>query len=207
MTNLLLNILCGVLLILLLLQGSLYLSGPGSLTSTVDQADAIVLLSGSYRERAPAAALLFRERYAGRIILTNDGVFSSWSQRYGRNLYQVEWAEEQLVSCGVGRDRIVKLPGRVNSTMSEALLVSRYARLHGLKKIILVTSDYHAVRALWSFRLAFPWGASDLMAFGVPSPAGGERMRFREWAKLLYYQARYGLPALAQRAIRGRNLP
>ena len=145
----------------------------------MDKADAIVLLSGSYPERAPAAAMLFRERYAGRIILTNDGVFSSWSEKYGRNLYQVEWAEERLVSCGVGRDRIVKLPGRVNSTMSEALQVSRYARLHGLKKVILVTSDYHAVRALWSFRLAFPWGASDLMAFGVPSPAGGGENAFR----------------------------
>jgi len=207
MINLMLNICLVLLLFLLLLQGSLYLSGPGSLTSAVDKADAIVLLSGSHRERAPAAAMLFRERYAGRIILTDDGVFSSWSEKYGRNLYQVEWAEEQLVSGGVGRDRIVKLPGRVNSTMSEALLVSRYARLHGLKRIILVTSDYHAVRALWAFRLAFPGGASDLMAFGVPSPAGGMKMRLVEWAKLLYYQVRYGLPALAQRGSTGQNLP
>ena len=175
MINLLLTTCLVLLTFLLLLQGSLYLSGPGASTSTVDKADAIVLLSGSYPERAPAAAMLFRERYAGRIILTNDGVFSSWSEKYGRNLYQVEWAEERLVSCGVGRDRIVKLPGRVNSTMSEALQVSRYARLHGLKKVILVTSDYHAVRALWSFRLAFPWGGVRPHGVRGTLPGGGGR--------------------------------
>lgn len=187
------KILAGTLLLILILLGSIYLSGTGNMATPLTKADAIVLLSGNYKERAPAAALLLRNGYAEKIILTNDGVFSSWSTKYNRNLYQMEWAEEELVACGVQREQIVKLPEYVNSTMSEALLASRYARENGLKKIIIVTADYHIPRAMWAFRKAFGSYPVDLIAAPALSTASRLKTRSVEFAKLMYYKVNYGL--------------
>jgi uncharacterized SAM-binding protein YcdF (DUF218 family) len=164
-----------------------------TIQSTLSKSDAIVLLSGNHKERAPAAALLMRNGYADRIILTNDGVFSSWSTKYNRNLYQMEWAEEELVSCGVQREQIIKLPELVNSTMSEAVLAGRYVLEKGLKKIIVVTSDYHTRRAVWAFRKAFEKYPVELMAYPALSPSTGIRAQVSEFGKLLYYRVKYGM--------------
>jgi uncharacterized SAM-binding protein YcdF (DUF218 family) len=161
--------------------------------STLTQADAIVLLSGNYHERAPAAAQLVQGGYADRVILTNDGVFSRWSTKYNRNLYQMEWAEEELVALGVRREQIVKLPELVNSTMSEAVLACRYARQKGLKRIIVVTVDYHTRRALWAFRKAFEKYPVELMVYPAVSADSGVKARIIESGKLLYYRVKYGL--------------
>jgi uncharacterized SAM-binding protein YcdF (DUF218 family) len=170
-------------------------------------ADVIVLLAGDNRLRVPVAALLQRQGRAGRVVLTNDGVFSSWSPQYGRNLYQIEWAEEGLVKQGVPRERIVKLPFYGSSTMHDALAVRLYAQRHGVKSLLLVTTDYHAARALWAFRRAFATVPVAIAVAPVKSAykirtVGGER------SKLLYYQLRYGLlqlmPAMVEQKIPGK---
>ncbi len=157
------------------------------------KADAIVILSGNYQERAPVAAKLLAEGFANRIILTNDGVFSSWSAKHDRNLYQIEWAEEKLLSLGARREQIVKLPEFVDSTMSEAALASRYIKREGFKKIIIVTSEYHVRRALWSFGKAFENYPVELMMSPAPSSSSGIKIIAIEFAKLIYYKVRYGL--------------
>jgi uncharacterized SAM-binding protein YcdF (DUF218 family) len=191
--GLFLKIFGGLLLLILIILGGLYRSVTVAVPDFVTKADAIVLLSGNYHERAPAAALLLRAGYADRVILTNDGVFSSWSTKYNRNLSQSEWAEEELVALGVGREQIVKLPELVNSTMSEALLACRYAREKGLKRIIVVTADYHTRRALWAFRKAFETYPAELMVYPAVSKVSGVKTRVIESGKLLYYMVKYGL--------------
>ena len=105
--------------------------------SSLHSSDAIVLLGGSFKERAPAAAMLYKDGYAPLVLLNNDGLFSGWSTKYNRNLYQIEWAEEELVKLGVPREKIVKLPYYGSSTMFDALGVKRYLLKNGLKKIII----------------------------------------------------------------------
>ena len=175
----------------------------------LSKADAIVLLAGGYEERAPAAAQLYHAGYAPMILLTNDGVLGGWSAKYGRNLYQIEWAEEELVKSGVPRERIVKLPFHGSSTMHDALEVKRYALDHGLKEIIIVTSDYHMRRALWAFRKVFSGTPVDFSAYPAKSNSIGVWGRTVERVKFFYYLIRYGVlglkPALDEQHAAGNG--
>lgn len=194
-----LKILAGVFFLTFILFGSIYLSETGTEPPALEKADAIVLLSGSYKERAPAVLELVRNGYADKVLLTNEGDVGGWSPKYNRNLSQVEWVEESLVASGVKREQIFKLPGYVDSTMSEAVEASRYVQQKGMKKIIIVTSDYHLTRALWAFRKAFDGYAAELMVYPAVSGAPKVETRIVEFAKLIYYQVRYGFADLGQR--------
>jgi len=155
------------------------------------KSDAIVLLAGNHKERAPAAAMLYRDGYAPRIILTNDGVFSSWSTRHNRNLYQIEWAEEELIELGVPRDRIVKLPFYGSATVYDALAVKLYLFKSGLRKIIVVTSDRHTRRAFWTFRYVLKSYPAEIAMYPAKSFVFGPKETAMEYVKLLYYSVRY----------------
>lgn len=167
---------------------------------TLAQSDAIVLLAGNHKERAPAAAMLYRDGYAPLVILTNDGMFSSWSTKYNRNLYQVEWAEEELLKQGVPREKILKLPFYGSSTLFDALAVKRYLFKSGLKKIIVVTSDYHTRRALWTFKHALKEYTTEITVYPALSFGVGARSLAVEHIKLGYYMVRYGLLGLVPEA-------
>jgi len=156
--------------------------------------DAIVLLAGDHHERAPVAAALYKAGYAPMVLLTNDGVLGGWSGKYGRNLSLVEWTEEKMVSLGVPRARIVKLPFHGSATMQDAFAVKRYVLEHGLKKIVIVTSDYHLRRAMWTFRKAFHGSPVGLSGYTAASGSTGAwRRTIMENMKFLYYLIRYGL--------------
>lgn len=157
------------------------------------QSDAIVLLAGAFQERAPAAAMLYRDGYAPKIILANDGVFSGWSTEYNRNLYQVEWAEEELVTLGVPRNRIIKLPFYGSATIFDALAVKRYLLKNNMKKIIIVTSDYHTRRALWTFKYMLREYSTDITIYPAISFGIGDNSLAMEYVKNGYYLLRYGM--------------
>jgi len=163
------------------------------------QSDAIVLAGGGFKERAPVAAMLYRDGYAPLVILANDGVFSGWSTKYNRNLYQVEWAEEELVTLGVPRDRILKLPFYGSATMFDALAVKRYLFKAGWKKIIVVTSDYHTRRILWTFRHVLKEYTDKITVYPALSFGIGYRSLAMEYMKLGYYLIRYGMLGLVPR--------
>jgi uncharacterized SAM-binding protein YcdF (DUF218 family) len=185
-------LLFSAILFALLTEGALHPAWADRRDQPLPKADAIVLLAGNYKERAPAAAELYREGYAPIVLLTNDGVFSSWSTKYNRNLYQVEWAEEDLVRLGVDRKAIIKLPFHGSSTMHDALAVRQYAREHKLKKIIIVTSDYHMRRALWAFRKVFSGLPVDIYGYPAKSGSIGLWVKLVEHGKFLYYLIKYG---------------
>jgi uncharacterized SAM-binding protein YcdF (DUF218 family) len=164
------------------------------------RSDAIVLLAGDHKGRAPAAAMLYRDGYAPLVILTNDGLLSGWSTKYNRNLYQIEWAEDELVELGVPREKILKLPFYGSSTMFDALAVKRSLFRSGMKKIIVVTSDYHTRRALWTLRHTLKEYPTDIAIFPVHSFGIGLRSLALEYGKFGYYLLRYGLLGLVPEA-------
>ena len=164
------------------------------------RSDAIVLLAGDHKGRAPAAAMLYRDGYAPLVILTNDGLLSGWSREYNRNLYQIEWAEEELVRLGVPRNKILKLPFYGSSTMFDALAVKRHLFKSGVKKIIVVTSDYHTRRSLWTFKHALKEYTTDISIFPVRTFGIGAGGLAREYGKFGYYLLRYGLLGLVPEA-------
>jgi len=117
------------------------------------QADAIVVLSGSavLRERVEKAAELYKEGLAPRIILTNDNQQGSWDNAQQRNPFFFEKSFDELVSRNVPKDAIEVLKTPVSSTHDEAQIVESYGRQHQFGSIMIITSDYHSRRALWTF--------------------------------------------------------
>lgn len=175
-------------------------------TAELQRADAIVVLAGSaaYRERAGLAAQLFREGRAPRVLLTDDGELSGWSEELQRNPRFVERAAGELARAGVPAEGVEVLPRTVSSTYEEAVLLRDYAARRGLRSVLLVTSAYHSRRALWTFRKVFEGSGVEVGLVGVapgdqsPPPstwwlwARGWRMVAGEYLKMIYYRVRYG---------------
>lgn len=164
--------------------------------TTLFKADALVLLAGDYDERVPAAAVLFRGGYAPRILLTNDGVISGWSTPFNRNLSQTEWAAEALVKAGVPRERLLILPYYKSGTIFDAVAVQKYAQEHDLTRFILVTSDYHAGRTLWTFKTVFSDSPAEFRVYPAKSVVIDFSGKIFEYGKNIYYRLRYGLLGL-----------
>ena len=175
--------------------------------SRLETADAIVVLSGSaeYKDRIRTAARLWKDRAAGRVILTNDGQRGGWDSEQQRNPFFWELARRSLIDEGVDADSIEVLPAVVASTQDESELVIATAADRQYASVILVTSGYHTRRTLWSFeRSAARRGLS--LNLGIESPAEDREVsaklswwlspdRWRvvaaELPKLIYYRLVY----------------
>ena len=190
-----------IFLLLVLLITASFAVIPGSILRllTVHNApvhsDAIVLLAGAMKERAPTAAMLYRQGYAPRVLVSSDGVFSSWSAEHNRNLYNVEWAEEELVKLGVPRSVIIKLPCLGSGTIYESMATRDEIQGRGLRTIIVVTSDYHTRRAGWIFRHTLKKDASEVRTYPAQSQVGRSGLLV-EAVKLVYYRVRFGVLGL-----------
>jgi len=189
---------------ILLLIGWELIAWVGARSLVVDSdlatADVLVVLGGSaaYVERSRAAAEIFKTGRVQRIVLTNDGQRSGWSNAEERNPLFVERALDELQREGVPRTSIEVLPGAVQSTRDEAMLLRKTADERAWKSLLVLTSPYHSRRALWTFRNEFNGSGIVLGLTTVrnggqtPSPwfwwlsPGGWRMVAGEYVKFLY---------------------
>lgn len=167
------------------------------------RADALVVLAGSraYERRAVAAARLFLEGAAPRILLTNDGLRGGWSSAQQRNPLFVERARDALIGRGVPADKIEILPAVVRGTHDEAIVLERYSAERPVRSLLLVTSAYHSRRALRTVRRQLRAEQVAVGMHALPpriSPAtwwlspAGWRLVGMELVKLAYYRARWG---------------
>ena len=170
--------------------------------SDLPQADVLVVLGGSanYIERSEAAAEIFKAGRVRKIILTNDGQQSGWSNAEQRNPLFVERALIELQRQGISNDQIEILPNVVSSTRDEAILLRTTAANRGWHSLLILTSPYHSRRARRTFRREFE-GSDVLVGLTsvrngrqTPSSWGwwlspsGWRMVAGEYVKLIYYQ-------------------
>jgi uncharacterized SAM-binding protein YcdF (DUF218 family) len=171
----------------------------------VSRADAIVVMSGSatFRERARHAAELYNEGRAPRILLTNDHLQSSWSEKEQRNPYNYERSRDELRSAGVPDDKIAVIMVPITGTYNEVVVLKKYAETNQLGSLLVVTSAYHSRRALWTFRHVFQ-GSGKLIGMD-PAEPGAETPAFATWwlhrlgwkmvpteyVKMLVYWVRY----------------
>jgi uncharacterized SAM-binding protein YcdF (DUF218 family) len=172
--------------------------------SDLPRADVLVVLGGSanYIERAEAAAEIFKAGRVKKIILTNDGQQSGWSNAEQRNPLFVERASTELQRQGISNDRIEILENVVSSTHDEAILLRTTAANRGWHSLLVLTSPYHSRRALWTFRREFEgsgvWVGLTSVRNGMQTPSpwfwwlspGGWRMVAGEYVKFIYYQIR-----------------
>jgi uncharacterized SAM-binding protein YcdF (DUF218 family) len=145
------------------------------------RANAIIVLSGSavYAERLRHAATLFHQGRAQAILLTNDGLAGRWSRARQRTPRSIERGRDILLGSGVPTEHVVTLPERVRSTYDEALAARAYSRTQHLRSLLIVTSPYHARRALWVFNRVL---AADGVSVGVdPVPPGDQSPPLAVW--------------------------
>jgi uncharacterized SAM-binding protein YcdF (DUF218 family) len=163
----------------------------------IGHADALVLMAGEMSTRLPTTAMLYREGKADKILLTNDGIFSAWSEIHQRNLFQVEWAEVRLLEERVPKEAIKKLAYTSRGTFYDALNARSYILSHRIDKILIVTSDYHTRRSLWTFERVFRGypiviGLYPVKSKLITSPITGKiKILLIEYLKLVYYKIRY----------------
>jgi uncharacterized SAM-binding protein YcdF (DUF218 family) len=112
--------------------------------------DALVILSGGDEARMQEAVLLYEEKYAGTIILTETG-----SKVEGFN---VQYSAEQrlaLIDSGIPSSAILITPQHSDSTREEAKAVLNLIGSNNTHDIIVVTDSYHTLRARLIWREIF----------------------------------------------------
>ena len=135
-------------------------------------ADAIVVLMGSFPERVLQAYDSWKTGLAGRIIIVEEsmGPFRSLEERGVNIVSNSEQAARSLTELGVPADSIILLPGDARSTVDEALAVKRYLASTGFADtIVLVSSPAHMRRASMIFRAALKEGRNSVYIGSVPS--------------------------------------
>lgn len=169
----------------------------------LEKADAILVLGGSsvYVERTQAAALLYRNGIASKILLTDDGEKAGWSVEKETNPPFVELAKESLISQGVPAENIEILSPQVSGTIEEANVLVEKVKNENLNSLLIVTSAYHARRSLWIFEKVFRDQNSPTKIGIIPAQTGqqtppptfwwltprGWQLVAGEYVKSLYY--------------------
>lgn len=125
---------------------------------TLERADAVILLGDDnfQAQRATRAAELFYRGLAPLVVAS------------GRQLRPyagiAELQEKDLRARGVPKKAILRFPHTADSTIEEAELLAELAAKRGWKRVIVVTSNYHARRARFILRRVFPAGVDARVA-------------------------------------------
>ena len=109
----------------------------------------IVLGDDNYAaDRAFHAAELYREKVAPVVVASG--------RMLRRNVSIADVMERDLESFGVPAASIVKLTHSAENTREEAVEAARLIRMRGWKRVLVVTSNYHARRARFIFERVLP---------------------------------------------------
>ena len=140
-------------LILAILAHSLWLPIAGRFLVVADPlqpADAVVPLGGGGVGRVAQAAAFLKDGYATWFVTADDelnlpGIRDSYGELVRR---EAEWQ-------GVSGDRIIVMPGEVETTYEEALALRALAQEQGWTSLLVVTDPYHTRRAHLTFDEVF----------------------------------------------------
>ena len=114
------------------------------------KADAIVILGGGVENRPVAAAKLFQEGCAPKILFMD--VRLGPGAKMGILLPEQEMTRRILLSNNVPETAFEKLGSGVTSTYDESRAVRAWVEKTGAKSIIIPTDLFHTRRARWVFR-------------------------------------------------------
>lgn len=143
-------VLAGILLVVALAH-PIWLGAVGGYLVYEEQpakAPVVVVLAGGWRgNRVLKAAELARAGYAEKVLV-------SGTRLYARS--EADLAIDYAVKHGYPPEWFIPLRHEARSTKEEAVVVTSELRRLGVKRYLLVTSDYHTRRARACFRWAAP---------------------------------------------------
>jgi uncharacterized SAM-binding protein YcdF (DUF218 family) len=139
-----------------------------------DKADAegIVVLTGG-PERISTAIRLLENKAAKRLLIS--GVHP---QTTARQLRQITGTERDLFRCCIDLDK------RAADTRGNAVEAAEWARDKGFTRLLIVTSDYHILRAMKEFSRVMP--EAELMACPVAGSDGHDPLHSTASLKLWF---------------------
>lgn len=157
--------------------------------------DAIVVLNGKVGVRAARAAEVFHAGIAPHILLvdTRDAVWKPYST------VQLFPATSQRMAAemerhGVPSSVIRILPGqpRATDTRAEAKALREYATSHPLRRIVVVTTDYHIGRARLVLQQELRGTGITVVMVAAPDDTGINPSNWwRSWRGLRTYATEY----------------
>ena len=168
----------------------------------VTRPDAFVVLASHEWERFPALVRLARTSPDARILLTEP--VRPTPLNCAACAERVGW----LARLGIAPSRVVVLPRRALNTFGEAVATLDYARQHGVRRLIVITSPYHTRRSLATFLDVFRGTGIEVGVFPALPESGavpghwwtGGYDRWYVWyesAGVLWYAIRYGVNPFA----------
>jgi len=114
------------------------------LTEPLRKADAIILLAGDGNARVSHAANLYRQKWAPKIIVSGGPM----DRNYGS--FPPKILARRLAKEGVEKKNTI-LDEKSNNTREQAVNIIGLAKSNKWKKIILVASPHHQLRAFLTF--------------------------------------------------------
>jgi uncharacterized SAM-binding protein YcdF (DUF218 family) len=124
----------------------------------LEKADAVFVLAGSRVERWLEAYDLHRERWSPRIMVSPGPVDAVEARLHAIGVKlprEGDLVRDALLQLGVADDVVRVLPGSVDNTAAEAVLLRRQLDGTGWQRVIVVTSKYHTRRVRFAFRREF----------------------------------------------------
>ena len=149
-------------------------------------AEMVVVLAGDESgHRILKGAELVLQGYAPRVLVSGPPCC------YGT--YESERAIDFAVRHGYPRDWFIALPHTARSTLAEAQVVLPELRRRGVRRFLVVTSDYHSGRAARVYRRLAPPESFRVVTAADPDFNGGawwdtregKKQVFVEWAKTI----------------------
>jgi uncharacterized SAM-binding protein YcdF (DUF218 family) len=141
-----------------------------------ERADAIVVVAGSTPSREETAAGLFRAGWAPRVLVSRQFVPGRVQRLIDMGIRRLDFQGESVAALeryGVPPDAIVTLDQPVEITETELRAVAALARDRGWRRLILVTTPFHArrVQLIWRRESG---GAIEGRLAAVPDECAGE---------------------------------
>ena len=137
--------------------------------SPIENPDAIVVLGGESQARPVLAARLYQKGVAPRIFIIGTGDHPT--------------NRRALLQAGVPQDRI-SIEKESKTTWENAQFAKPLLEASGVRRALLVTSSFHARRALATFQQCIPGlefgGTTSRIGWGDTPPG---RLQEEEWAR------------------------
>ncbi|MHB8916592.1 MAG: YdcF family protein [Desulfocucumaceae bacterium] len=184
------------LAILVFLTSSLWLSAFGKYLVVDEEpgrCDAIVILSGETVPRVAKGVELYKNGYAGLIIMSGGGRLSS-------RLSEADIMLMEARDLGVPPAAVL-LEGSSESTYENAVNVKKMVLENNIKTFLLVTSNYHTRRSKSVFSRVFKDTGVKFITVAAPDPKftpdswwkkhEGQQKALTELANMIIYRIKY----------------
>ena len=157
----------------------------------LQKADVIVVLGGGLETRPFAAAKLFHEGFASRILILNPS--ASPAAVIGVLTPEGESTRRILIKLGVPDSAVLNCSPPVSSTYEESRAVRGWVETNAVKRLLIPTDSFHTRRVAWLFRKQL--GAAHIEVVVRPVPA-------REYTLEDWWKKEQGLTAFQNELIK-----